>query len=555
MTLTSRIQSVWQRLIGQEDGEYRAASDLGDGVRANAALDAVEIAPNDPIVGYFQSAGGAVEVDKLNLDSPAARALKAAGVKVAVPLVSQGDLIGTLNLGPRLSEQEYSTDDRRLLQDLAIQAAPSVRVAQLVQQQEGEARERERLEQELRVASVIQQTLLPESVPAVPGWEMSAHYQPTREVGGDFYDFLDLPDGKLGLVVGDVTDKGVPAALVMATTRAVLRAAAEGLASPGEVLRRVNEVLHPDIPPKMFVTCLYAILDPGRGTLRYANAGHELPYRWSDTGIDELRATGMPLGLMPGMTYEENETELLPGDFVLLYSDGLTEAHNAGREMFGCPRLRDLLVNGKTDRPPIEFLLNELSGFTGPGWEQEDDVTLVTLQRQKDGKGRNTARPMKSTGSREKQPENVSTTLAEFEVASEPGNERKAMEQVGEAVLDLGLPKDRFERLGTAVAEATMNAMEHGNQYDPDLPVSVTVTATDKELSVQITDHGGGADIPEAATPDLEAKLAGEQTPRGWGLFLIKEMVDDVRVTSDDVHHTVELVMYLQGDRDADDTA
>src|SRR5687767_3202005 len=221
----------------------------------------VEIAPNDPIVPYFASASGVVEIDKLDLDSPALRAMKEADIKVVVPLVSQGELIGLLNLGPRLSQQEYSADDRKLLNDLATQTAPAVQVAQLVRQQQQQAQERERIEQELRVARLIQQTLLPKTLPELPGYDVAAYYQPAREVGGD------------------VTDKGVPAALVMATTRTLLRASAQLRDSPGEVLRRVNEVIVQDIPPNMFITCLYAILDKETGLLRYANAGHDLPYR------------------------------------------------------------------------------------------------------------------------------------------------------------------------------------------------------------------------------------------------------------------------------------
>src|SRR5918997_2713378 len=159
----------------------------------------VEIAPNDPLLAYFQAAGEAVDIDTLELDSPALRELKAAGVKMAVPLVSQGELIGLLNLGPRLSEQDYSADDRALLNNLATQAAPALRVAQLVREQQAEVRARERIEQELRVARLIQQTLLPKENPALPGWQVDAKYQPAREVGGDFYDFLYLPDGRLGI--------------------------------------------------------------------------------------------------------------------------------------------------------------------------------------------------------------------------------------------------------------------------------------------------------------------------------------------------------------------
>ncbi len=349
--------------------------------RAVPEAPRIDIAPDDPILAYLAGASGVVEVEKLNLDSPALRAMKAADVKVVVPLVSQGELIGLLNLGPRLSQQEYSADDRKLLSDLAAQTAPAVRVAQLVRQQQQEAQERERIAQELRVARLIQQTLLPKALPETPGYELAAHYQPAREVGGDFYDFVELGDGRLGLVVGDVTDKGVPAALVMATTRTLLRAVAQRIDSPGDVLERVNDVLYPDIPPNMFVTCLYAILDQETGRLHYANAGHDLPYVKHEDGAKELRARGMPLGLMPGMAYEEKEIFLMPGDSVLFYSDGLVEAHDPTRDMFGFPRLQGFVGAHPGGATLVDFLLSELGRFTGADWEQEDDITLVTLQR------------------------------------------------------------------------------------------------------------------------------------------------------------------------------
>jgi serine phosphatase RsbU (regulator of sigma subunit) len=242
---------------------------------------------------------------------------------------------------------------------------------------------RQSFEQELRVARGIQQTLLPKDLPRLAGWEMAGYYQPAREVGGDFYDFLELEDEQLGLVVGDATGKGIPAALVMATTRSMLRAVSQASDSPGEVLRRANDPLVMDIPPNMFVTCLYAILEPESGRLRYANAGHDLPYRRHGGEAEELRARGMPLGLMPGMEYEEKEIVLEKGDRVLFYSDGLVEAHDPGGEMFGFPRLRRLIAAhgaGSGDKL-VDFLLTELARFTGEGWEQEDDITLVTLQR------------------------------------------------------------------------------------------------------------------------------------------------------------------------------
>ena len=246
---------------------------------------------------------------------------------------------------------------------------------------EQEVRERERVEQDLRVARRIQQASLPKEVPTLEGWQISPYYRPAREVGGDFYDFHLLPEGRLGLVVGDATGKGVPAALVMSTTCGMLRLAAQGSSSPGQMLQGVNEVLFPNIPSNMFVTCFYAILDPRSGHLVYANAGHDLPYLHRNGDAEELRARGMPLGLMPEMGYEEKETTLHSGEAALLYSDGLVEAHDPEGDMFGFPRLRALIAEHGEKRLLGDLLLEELYSFTGERWEQEDDITLLTLRR------------------------------------------------------------------------------------------------------------------------------------------------------------------------------
>jgi serine phosphatase RsbU (regulator of sigma subunit)/predicted ester cyclase len=260
-------------------------------------------------------------------------------------------------------------------------------LAELTQRRlEQEMREREHLEQELRVARRIQQASLPEEVPTLEGWQISPYYRPAREVGGDFYDFFELEDGRVGVVVGDATGKGVSAALVAAATSSMVRAVAQALdsSSPGEVLARVNETLVARIPSNMFVTCFYAIVDPKSAGLRYANAGHDLPYlrgRSSDDA-EELRARGMPLGLMPEMSYEENEIVLDAGDSVLFYSDGLVEAHDRHRhQMFGFPRLRALVAGHAEKQSFVTLLLAELYSFTGEEWEQEDDITLLMLRR------------------------------------------------------------------------------------------------------------------------------------------------------------------------------
>jgi serine phosphatase RsbU (regulator of sigma subunit)/predicted ester cyclase len=248
---------------------------------------------------------------------------------------------------------------------------------------EQEIRERERVEHELRVARSIQEASLPKEVPTLEGWQISPYYQSAKEVGGDFYDFHFLSDGRLGVVVGDATGKGVPAALVMSTTCGMLQAVSRAFASsPSEVLDQVNETLVARIPQNMFVTCFYAILDPKSGSLAYANAGHDLPYlRRRGGDAEELRARGMPLGLMPGMGYEQKEIVLEEGEAALFYSDGLVEAHDPEGEMFGFPRLRALIAEHGKEGSLGELLMEELYSFVGDSWEQEDDITLLTLRR------------------------------------------------------------------------------------------------------------------------------------------------------------------------------
>ena len=297
-------------------------------------------------------------------------------------LHDRGEYFGLMPAGKEL-EVTSITIHRIVGSRIAEEWSQGSGLAEMTQYQlEQERIERERVEQELRVARSIQQASLPKEVPKLEGWQISPFYQPAREVGGDFYDFLELKDGQLGLVVGDATGKGVPAALVMASARSMLRAVAQASESPGEVLGSINDPLVTDIPPNMFVTCFYAILDPKSGNLTYANAGHDLPYlHRRNAEAEELRARGMPLGLMPGMSYEEKEIVFEAGQAALFYSDGLVEAHDPKGEMFGFPRLRALVAEHTAEKSLGELLMEELYSFVGEGWEQEDDITLLTLRR------------------------------------------------------------------------------------------------------------------------------------------------------------------------------
>jgi anti-sigma regulatory factor (Ser/Thr protein kinase) len=246
----------------------------------------------------------------------------------------------------------------------------------------------------------------------------------------------------------------------------------------------------------------------------------------------------MPLGLMPGMEYEEKTYRLQPGDLMVLTSDGITEAHSSEGEMYGFSRLMGKVAAKVKDDDMVTALVSDLEKWTGPDAEQEDDITLVVVRRTSSAEG--SAKVFHSDDDEQ--------VLTEFRLASVEGNERLAIEKVSAVVAPLGLEPTRLERLKTAVGETVMNAIEHGNENRAELEVGVQVSVRGGRVVVRVSDHGGDREIPEAVTPDIEAKLAGEQTPRGWGLFLIEQMVDEVNNSRENGSHIVELVMNREGE-------
>lgn len=285
------------------------------------------------------------------------------------------------------SDRQFTAGDLKLVNAVTLQTAAAIENAFLHQVQLEQAR----LERDLATARRVQSGLLPQSMPELEGWNMAVLWQPARMVSGDLYDFLPFSDGTLGIIIADVTDKGVPAALIMANTRSILRAVASitnqnKKQSPGELLTQANKILAQDIPLGMFVTCLLVILDPKTGKIIFSNAGHNLPYHRSPRGVKELRAVGPPLGIFNDSTYDDHEAALQPGESLLMYSDGLPEAHNPQGEMFDYPRLIKLLEYPPDTEPLngeglLQSLMQSLADFTGPHWEQEDDVTMVTIER------------------------------------------------------------------------------------------------------------------------------------------------------------------------------
>ena len=308
-------------------------------------------------------------IDRMERLAHATVRFKDGDASIRVP-VGRADEIGQL-------ESQFNEMTEQLVESFAQ--------SQVLAEQGARREERARIEQEMRSAHYIQRSLLPNEMPDVPGWNIQAFYQPARDVGGDLYDIMTLPDGQIGIVIGDATGHGVPSALIMATTSAMLHAtAASGAISPGKVLWQVNNLLQKHIPNGTFATCFYAILDPASGLLRFANAGHNLPFLMQNGEFFEIHAKGMPLGLMPEQEYADGEVAITLHDSILFYTDGLVEAHNEEREMYGSPRLKQRILENLHNECLIEILEKDLQDFTGSTWEQEDDVTLVLLRRNGD---------------------------------------------------------------------------------------------------------------------------------------------------------------------------
>jgi sigma-B regulation protein RsbU (phosphoserine phosphatase) len=241
---------------------------------------------------------------------------------------------------------------------------------------------------ELGVASQMQQSILPKVFPKGGGYETFANMEPAREVGGDFFDFVRLEEGRVGIAIADVSGKGVPAALFMMSSRTLLKGSAIGAEEPHIVLGSVNSLLEEDNESLMFVTVFYAVFDPKTGDFTYANGGHNPPLLVHADGSSEYLPTtdGVALGVMPEYEFEESRVTLAPGELVVLYTDGVTEAIDAEDEEFGPERLQEVFRGGPPDsvREANEVVFSAVREFAGDA-PQFDDITCVTLMRSEDG--------------------------------------------------------------------------------------------------------------------------------------------------------------------------
>ena len=298
---------------------------------------------------------------------------------MAVPLSIKNDLFGVMLIEEAENGLRFRSRRLEIINGIAQQAALAIQ-NDLLQQ---EMVVRERLETEVQLARQIQQTFIPQSLPNHPTWQFAARWRTARQVGGDFYDVIELPNNKLGLFIADVADKGMPAALFMALTRTLVRAAVIETNSPAEALRRVNDLLLPDTKQGMFVTAVYGVLDMDTDEFTYVNAGHNPPL-WVKTNgeIEKLTRTAIALGVMEQPNMQERAISLSLGDKLLLYTDGLTEAFSADGDLFGDARLMKALIATQSHTSDevlvaVEEHLNEFIGLVPLG----DDLTMLAIRR------------------------------------------------------------------------------------------------------------------------------------------------------------------------------
>jgi serine phosphatase RsbU (regulator of sigma subunit) len=297
-----------------------------------------------------------------------------------LPLLAGGDMLGVMLVEESHVSARFHQRRLELFTGIAQQAALAIQNDRLQREMD----ERERLERELQLAREIQETFMPSQLPFLPGWELSVTWRAARQVAGDFYDFFELPGRRLGLVIADVADKGIPAALFMALTRALVRAAALEDVSPAVVLARVNDLLVSDAQQGMFVTAVYAVLSLETGQLVYANAGHHLPLLLrSHTGdLERLEGAGIALGVIEGIEQAERDITLEPGDYLILYTDGITEAFSPEGEIYSEERLWATIQTTCSDgaQAMMKAIDDSVIAFVGDS-PPSDDVTLMVVRR------------------------------------------------------------------------------------------------------------------------------------------------------------------------------
>jgi sigma-B regulation protein RsbU (phosphoserine phosphatase) len=335
----------------------------------------------DPWIQFLVEHPEPVGFDELSIqieDSASLDSLRTLNAYLIIPLIHRDILSGILIMGEKITRTGFTTEDMTILNVLSNQAAIALENARLTQ----EMLEKQRIQEELDLAREIQINLLPKKYPTNAAFELMGYNLPSKEVGGDYYDFIDLPDNRIGIAIGDIAGKGIPAALLMANLQAALRISAVRGESTCEVMQQVNVHISQTTAPEKFATFFYSVLDPVRLSMEYTNGGHNFPILCRRDGSYQfLKEGGIIVGVMEGALYQSARVQLQPGDLLIMYTDGITEALNPHEELYGEQRLLESIQSCCRQPAQIvmEKILDNVVGFT-KGHLQSDDLTLVILK-------------------------------------------------------------------------------------------------------------------------------------------------------------------------------
>ncbi len=358
-----------------------------------ASFPQLAFAPAEGAIHRVAETGKPFRVRHEDPDSPIRRSqfkdgarelLDALDVEMLLPLLGRKELLGVVTLGPKKSEEPYSPSDTKLLGSLATQTGLALENSQLTARIAHEIAGRERMSREIEIAREVQSKLFPQHIPALPGVECAGFCRPAQGVGGDYYDFLALAGGRLGVALGDVAGKGIPAALLMASLQASLRGQRlSGPANLAELMDNLNRLIYEASPDNRYATFFYGELDPGTRRLDYVNAGHNAPmiFRREGGPVVRLPATGPVIGLLGAGAFEQRSVLLSPEDLLFIYSDGISEAMNRAEEEWGEERLQAAVrvARGRPAPELIDALFVEADAFAA-GAVQHDDMTVVVVR-------------------------------------------------------------------------------------------------------------------------------------------------------------------------------
>ncbi len=390
-----------------------------------------------------------------------------------------------------------------------------------------------RMAQEFDIARRMQMEMLPAAPPALPGLKIAARSIPATEVGGDFYDFIPLDGHRIAIIIGDVSGKGVSGAMVMSAALSALRHAAEERQQPQEILQSANRRLARDLNQNMFVAVFCGLLDLEQRLLVYANAGQTMPLllRNGEAFYLPLPRAGdlLPLGIQPQICYGHHHFELHSGDLLVFYTDGIVDMMNDAHEPYSFDRFRAAVQSRAphTSLPEIlDFLIADAERFAG-AQNRIDDLTLVAARFE----GLPQMQTLSPVGPESRYLHDLRRAPAHeirLTIPSQCGYEKLAMDAAAAMAERAGFRPARIADLCTAVSEACLNAIEHGNRSQESENVEIIFKLEEQGLMVQVVDTGTGFTAAARPSPDLANKISGQEAPRGMGLFLMEQLVDQV---------------------------